>query len=78
MITHFRILNRFSSDIDVLDLRIPMEMGDALFCLANTLAVIVTIAANVPAITAFFIPIIGAGAILQVTFLHAWKHRLLM
>ncbi len=61
-------MNRFSSDIDVLDLRIPMEMGDALFCLSNTLAVLVTIAVSTPAIIVFFVPIVIAGGFLQILF----------
>ena len=59
-------MNRFSSDVDVLDLRIPAQMSDALFCLANTAAVLVTISCSTPEIIAFFIPIIVAGGFLQV------------
>ena len=43
-------------------------MGDALFCVANTLSVLLVIAYNTPAILVFFVPIVVAGCYLQVFF----------
>ena len=58
-----RILNRFTSDIEVVDRKIPFEMADMIYCTMNFIAVCITISAIVPYILIALVPI-GVGYIL--------------
>ena len=58
-----RILNRFTSDIEVIDRKIPFEVADMIYCTTNFIAVCITISAIVPYILIALVPI-GAGYIL--------------
>jgi ABC-type multidrug transport system fused ATPase/permease subunit len=48
-----RIINRFSSDIETIDQKIPREMSDALFCLVQVLTAFHTLLNSI-ILNAFF------------------------
>ena len=52
-----RIINRFTSDLEVIDRKIPMEMADVIWCCANIISVFVTISTIVPFILIALLPI---------------------
>ena len=58
-----RILNRFTSDIEVIDRKIPFEVADMIYCTTNFIAVCITISAIVPYVLIALVPI-GVGYIL--------------
>ena len=61
-----RIINRFTSDLDVIDRKIPMEMADVIWCCANIISVCITISVIVPFILIPLIPIFCCFIALQV------------
>ncbi len=61
-----RILNRFSSDLDILDNKMPATLLETLWCLNSVLSSLFIIAYQVPYIIIFFVPIFAAGVMLQV------------
>ena len=52
-----RIINRFTSDLDVIDRKIPPELADVIWCCANIISVCITISVIVPFILIPLIPI---------------------
>ena len=52
-----RILNRFSSDIDILDSNIPNEINDCLWCFFDVMAIIVVITSATPMFITVLVPI---------------------
>ena len=60
-----RILNRFSGDINTLDEEIPYELSDFLFCLMETLAVVVIICYSTPYFVIALIPLTVAYILIQ-------------
>ena len=60
-----RILNRFTSDIEVIDRKIPFEVADMIYCTTNFVAVCITISAIVPYILIALVPILVGYILLQ-------------
>ena len=60
-----RILNRFTSDIDVVDKKIPFEVSDALYCSINFISVCITVSVIIPYIMIAMLPIIAMYLFLQ-------------
>jgi ABC-type multidrug transport system fused ATPase/permease subunit len=63
-----RILNRFTSDIDVLDVKIPMLLRQFLSCLCMIIGTLCVIAAITPIFLASLIPIMMIFIFLQIFF----------
>ena len=61
-----RIINRFTSDLEVIDRKIPMEMADVIWCCANIISVCITISVIVPFILIALLPIFVCFIGLQV------------
>ena len=61
-----RIINRFTSDLDIIDRKIPPELADVIWCCANIISVCITISVIVPFILIPLIPIFGCFIGLQV------------
>ena len=60
-----RVLNRFTSDIEAIDRKIPFEMADVIYCTINLLSVCITISAIVPYILIAVVPILAGFVLLQ-------------
>ena len=63
-----RILNRFSSDMDMIDLTMPFRIGDLLECLATTIAILGLVAWNAPAILILLAPLAVLCVFIQIFF----------
>ena len=61
-----RILNRFTSDIEVVDKRIPFELADVLYCSVNFISVCITVSVIIPHILIAMVPVIGGYIFLQI------------
>ena len=66
-----RVLNRFTSDIEVVDRKIPFEMADVIYCSANFLSVCITVSIIVPFILVPLVPIMAGSVVLQIVFTRA-------
>ena len=62
-----RIINRFTSDLEVIDRKIPMELADVIWCSANIISVCITISVIVPFILIALLPIFVCFIGLQVS-----------
>ena len=60
-----RVLNRFTSDIEVIDRKIPFELADVIYCTINFIAVLITVSAIVPYILIAVGPILAGYVLLQ-------------
>jgi len=63
-----RILNRFTSDVDVLDVKIPLLMRQFLMCLCMILGAFGVVASVTPIFLAPLVPIITGFILLQIFF----------
>ena len=60
-----RIINRFSSDIDTMEMMIPTQMSDFVWCLCEIVATLIIIGYATPLFIAAMIPIGGVFIIIQ-------------
>ena len=60
-----RIINRFTSDMETVDTKIPFEMADFIYCSVNFFSVCITISVIVPYILIALVPILAAFVLLQ-------------
>ena len=63
-----RILNRFSSDVDVLDLKLPNMMEQILKTSMNLSTVLVLVVWYTPAVLFLFVPIMTIAIVIQILF----------
>ena len=61
-----RILNRFTSDIEVVDKKIPFELADVLYCTINFVSVCITVSVIIPHILIAMVPVIAGYIFLQI------------
>lgn len=61
-----RLLNRFSKDMNSVELQIPVSMKDFVYCIADGLSNIVVIAITTPFALIFLVPIIFLYLLIQV------------
>jgi ATP-binding cassette subfamily C (CFTR/MRP) protein 1 len=69
------IVNRFSSDLDILDNKMPTTLLETTFCFMTVLGNMIIIASQAPYIMIFFIPICIAALMVQI-FYSATKRQL--
>ena len=60
-----RIINRFSSDIDLMDMMIPFQISDFVWCLTEVVATLIVISLAVPIFLSAVIPIILVFVVIQ-------------
>ena len=60
-----RIINRFSSDIDLMDMMIPFQISDFVWCLTEVVATLIVISLAVPIFLSAIIPIILIFVVIQ-------------
>ena len=60
-----RIINRFSSDIDLMDKMIPFQITDFVWCLMDVVATLIVISSALPIFLSSIIPIVLVFAIIQ-------------
>ena len=63
-----RVLNRFTSDIEVVDRKIPFEFGDVIYCTANFVSGCITVSVIIPFILIPLVPILAGFVLLQMVF----------
>ena len=60
-----RVLNRFTSDLEIIDRKIPFEVSDLVYCLVNLTFVCITVSTIIPYILIAVVPILGCFVLLQ-------------
>ena len=60
-----RIINRFSSDVDLMDKMIPFQITDFVWCLMDVVATLIVISSALPIFLSSIIPIVLVFAIIQ-------------
>ena len=68
-----RIVNRFSSDISIIDSSIPGDLGNSLVCFLNLLGVIVVISSSIPVFLACLVPISVCYFCLQMFYIKSTR-----
>ena len=53
-----RVINRFSNDVDIMDMKIPSQIFDFLWCMMEALATIVIISIATPSFLIVVVPIL--------------------
>ena len=62
------MLNRFTSDIEIVDRKIPFELSDVIYCTVNFFSVCITVSAIIPFILIPLIPSLAMFVFLQIIF----------
>ena len=63
-----RIVNRFTSDLEVIDRTIPIQLADLIYCSTNIVSVFVLVCSIVPHLLLGLLPIICCLALIQTVF----------
>ena len=63
-----RVVNRFTSDLEVIDRSIPLNLGDLIYCSANILSVFTLVCTIVPHLILGLLPVLVCLFGLQVVF----------
>ena len=73
-----RIINRFSKDMDEIDLMIPTHLKDILSDLFSVLGTLFVVCYSTPIIIAIVIPLIGIFLFIQTSYLATSRNDLLV